>query len=236
VIVPQAVVLAAQDEEAAPFLTRADEVGPMTMVGGARHRSVRLAGLDVLVVTCGIGLANAAAATAVALVGRAPVPVLAAGSAGGLGAGVRVGDVVVGTRHVYTGADARAFGYVLGQVPGMPVAFDSDPALVTAALAGPPAALRLLTGTVTSGDVFVDGSRADQVRADFPDALSTDMESTAVAQTAAAFGAPFVSVRGISDLCGPVTGYAEHVDDAADRSASVVVALLRQLAGAPVRR
>ena len=74
------------------------------------------------------------------------------------------------------------------------------------------------------------------MRADFPDALSNDMESTAVAQTAAAFGAPFVSVRGISDLCGPVTGYAEHVDDAADRSASVVVALLRQLAGAPVRR
>jgi adenosylhomocysteine nucleosidase len=39
---------------------------------------------------------------------------------------------------------------------------------------------------------------------------------------------PFVSVRGISDLCAPGQ-FEAHVDDAADRSAVVVLALLRVL-------
>jgi adenosylhomocysteine nucleosidase len=55
------------------------------------------------------------------------------------------------------------------------------------------------------------------------------MESTALAHTAHLFGLPFVSVRGISDLCG-VVEFGEHVDDAADRAADVVVGLLAALA------
>ncbi len=54
------------------------------------------------------------------------------------------------------------------------------------------------------------------------------MESTALAHTAHLVGLPFVSVRGISDLCG-VDEFAGHVNDAADRSAAVVVRLLDTL-------
>lgn len=220
-------VFVAMDEEAEPFLARASSVVDDEAVGGARLRTLDLDGHDVLLVTTGIGLVNAAAAAA-ATVARRPLRALvSAGSAGGLGDGVRVGDVVVGTSYAYSRADARAFGYVMGQVPGMPAAFPADVALVGAATAGD-GALTVRAGEVVSGDTFVAGPLVEEVRSDFPAALSTDMESTALAHTAHLFGVPFVSVRAISDLCGAAE-FDEHLDHAADRSAAVVAGLLSRL-------
>ena len=75
---------------------------------------------------------------------------------------------------------------------------------------------------------FVTAATAGRVRELFPRAVSTDMESTALAQVAAGAGVPFVSVRGVSDLCGPEAGQDFHiaVEEAAARSAAVVLALL----------
>lgn len=221
-------VVVAMAEEAAPFLARAQSQGAEQVLGGARLRPLRLAGRDVLLVTTGIGLVNAATAAAVVASGFAPVALVSAGSAGGLAEGVGVGDVVVGLSYAYARADARAFGYVMGQVPGMPATFAADP-LLLAAVQGYHGALRVHAGEVVSGDTFVDGPLVDEVRRDFPAALATDMESAALAHTAHLFGVPFVSVRAISDLCG-VVEFAQHVDDAGDRAADVVVGLLERLA------
>ncbi|QZN87578.1 5'-methylthioadenosine/S-adenosylhomocysteine nucleosidase [Cellulomonas sp. C5510] len=221
-------------DEAAPFLERADAVGDPATVGGAEHRLLTVAGQDVLLVRGGIGLANAASAASAALVlvaaargGRGPA-LISAGSAGGVQAGVHVGDVVVGTEHVYTGADARAFGYALGQVPGMPAGYRGDPALRGAALGADAGDLTVRTGQMLSGDAFVDASLVGPVRERFPGGLSTDMESTALAQVAHVYGVPFLAVRGISDLCGPAGAddFLTHVDDAAERSAAVVLGML----------
>ena len=220
-------IFVAMDEEAEPFVTRAESTGDAAEVGGALVRPLRFAGRDVLLVRTGIGLVNAATAGAVVAATRRPDALISAGSAGGLGAGVRVGDVVAGLSYAYARADARAFGYVMGQVPGMPAAYAADHRLVGAARAYT-GALSVHVGEVVSGDTFVDGPLVDEVRRDFPAALSTDMESTALAHTALLFGLPFVSVRGISDLCG-VVEFAEHVDDAADRAAEVVAGLLQRL-------
>jgi len=148
-----------------------------------------------------------------------------------------VGDVVVGTEYVYSGADARAFGYALGQVPGMPAVYHGDRSLLDAAAQASTAAdegasaLHVRFGTMLAGDAFVDAGMVDGLRASFPAALSTDMESTALAQTCYLYGVPFLSVRGISDLCGPAadSDFQQHVDDAAERSASVVIGALHRL-------
>jgi len=239
-----AVVVVAMPVEADAFVAVADVAGaPTHAPGGAEHRLLTLGGRQVLLVRAGIGLVNAATAAAVALAARPARVLVSGGSAGGLGVGVRVGDVVVGSTHVHTGADARAFGYVLGQVPGMPASYPADEVLrehahaAAAMLPGwstEPADVRVLRGDVVSGDVFVDAERVAGVRAAFPDALATDMESAALAQVAHRFGVAFLSVRGISDLCSPVEAgeFATHVDDAADRSAVVVRETLRRLPGA----
>ncbi len=232
-----AVVAVAMPDEAAPFLARADAVADPVTVGGAEHHVLTVGGQDVLLVRGGIGLSNAASAASAALVlvaaargGQAPA-LVSAGSAGGVQAGVHVGDVVVGTEHVYTGADARAFGYALGQVPGMPAAYRGDPAMRGAALGADAGDLTVRTGQMLSGDAFVDATLVGPVREQFPGGLSTDMESTALAQVAHVYGVPFLAVRGISDLCGPAGAddFLTHVDDAADRSAAVVLGMLARL-------
>ena len=52
----------------------------------------------------------------------------------------------------------------------------------------------------------------------------------ALTQVAAGTGIPFLSVRGVSDLCGPEAGQDFHIgaEEAAARSAAVVLALLNR--------
>jgi len=53
-----------------------------------------------------------------------------------------------------------------------------------------------------------------------------------LAHTCHLYDVPFLSVRGISDLCGPHAGkdFKTQVDDAADRSATIVIGTLREFA------
>ncbi|GAA4702732.1 adenosylhomocysteine nucleosidase [Promicromonospora umidemergens] len=240
---PVAVVLVAMDDEAAPFLDLASEVGEPERVGRAEYRRITLAGRPVVLVRSGIGFVNATAAGAAAILRHgADVPLISAGSAGGLAKDVAVGDVVLGVRLVNADADARAFGYVLGQVPGMPEAYDADPVLADAVRraaadvearepAGGQDRPALREGTIGSGEKFATTDLALRLRADFPDILAVDMESAALAQLCHGFGARFVSVRAVSDLCAPDgTEFLTHVDDAALRSAQVVTATVGLLA------
>jgi len=231
-IAVDAVIVTAMADESAPFVDRADFVGEVSQVGHAVHRLLSFEGRGVLLVQCGIGLVNSATAAAVAISATSTRVVISAGSAGGVGEDVRVGDVVVGSTYLYSGADARAFGYALGQVPGMPETYTGDQNLLDAALGADIPDLRVLAGTMISGDAFIDASTVDSIRTAFPGALSTDMESAALAHTSHLYGVPFLSVRGISDLCGPAAGadFLTHVDDAAERSVRVVIGALQQVA------
>ncbi|MBK4348657.1 5'-methylthioadenosine/S-adenosylhomocysteine nucleosidase [Lacisediminihabitans changchengi] len=232
-----AILIAAMADEAAPFLARATEVGEPVTVGRSVQRMISLAGHPVLLVHSGIGLANAAgAATSAILAARSSDPeanplVISAGTAGGVAASVLVGDVVVGAEYLTLDADARAFGYQLGQVPGMPPRYGTEADILAlidrTALDG----RTIHDGLMVSSDAFVSEDRALRIREQFDGVLSTDMETSAIAQTAHSWGVPFVSVRGISDLCGPVAedDHLTHVDDAAERSAVVVMSLLSRL-------
>ena len=232
------VVVIAMEEEAAPFLERATALGDPVHIGNSIHRTGLLNGLKTVFVQGGIGLVNAAgAATAALLLAQrenpeAPAPlVISAGSAGGLGDSVRVGDVVVGSVTINADADARAFGYVLGQVPGMPASYPTQPALLAASDIGSPGFGIVPTvhhGLVVSSYSFVGHERAPIIKGQYDGVLATDMESSAIAQTARAFHAPFLAVRGISDLCGPASDadFLTHVDDAAERSAEVATAII----------
>ncbi|GAA1496216.1 5'-methylthioadenosine/S-adenosylhomocysteine nucleosidase [Paeniglutamicibacter kerguelensis] len=241
------IVIAAMEEEITPFLQRAAEVSEPVRVGNAIHRSGRLNGLNAIFVQSGIGLVNASGAATAALLqanrddADAPAPlVVSAGSAGGLGNSVRVGDVVIGTVNVNADADARAFGYELGQVPGMPASYPVPDSLVEASKIGAPGYGIVATvhhGLIVSSYSFVGIDRAAIIKGQFDQVLATDMESSAIAQTCRAFNAPFLAIRGISDLCGPASDadFLTHVDDAAERSAEIATAVIGSwiAAGAP---
>jgi len=224
------VIQVAMEEEAQPFLDAAQEVSEPLRVGRAVHRGVVLGGRTAVLVVSGIGMVNAADAATGAVHRYGPeVALISAGTAGGLAAAVEVGDVVVGTGAVNVEADARAFGYELGQTPGMPARYGVDASLRAALAAGAAGAV-VREGAMGSGEKFVTVGIAHGLRELFPDLLSVDMETAAIAQVALNHGVAFAAARGISDLCAPdASQFETHVDDAAERSARVVLAALERL-------
>lgn len=226
------------DAEPGGERTGAAANGPLAGPGNGSGDERTAGPRELVLVRSGIGLVAAASALATALTRLAPAVVLSAGTAGGLGREVEVGDVCVSTTLAYTDADATAFGYAHGQTPGQPAVFEADAAVLARVEEVGPAALRASTassggariraGQMLAGNSFVTAANVGRARELFPGAVSTDMESTALAQVAASAGVPFASVRGVSDLCGPEAGQDFHIGahEAAARSAAVVLAAL----------
>jgi adenosylhomocysteine nucleosidase len=230
-------ILVAMEEEAAPLTSRLSDAAPLPTPFAAGVAAVRgrLAGLDAVVVTTGIGVAAATAAATWGILTLSPGLVVAAGSCGGLAADVEVDSVIVGESFAWSIADATAFGYAPGQLPGGPERVQAPADWVDraerAARTDPAASVR--RGLMLSGDAFVTAELADPMRGRFPGALSADMETTASARTAEALGVPFVALRAVSDLCGPAAGQQFHLelDVVAETSARAVERLAAELAG-----
>lgn len=234
------IVLVAMEEEARPFLERASDIGEAVAVGGSLHRDVVIDGTALLLVQSGIGFVNAAGAATSAilraeLIGGRVGAVVSAGTAGGLGPGLRVGDVAVGAEYVNLDADARVFGYRIGQVPGMPASYAGDAQLHARALVGATkrATWSVHSGLFASSDSFMTPEKFARIEHDFPGITATDMESIAIAQTCHVHGVPFVSIRGISDLAGPQGAgeFDSNAPAAAERSAEVVLSVLAPVVG-----
>lgn len=224
---PRFLLLAAMAEEAAPFLdtiTESERPGPSphsTLTG------VEIAGVPGQVLRSGIGPVAAAAALAAWLAVNPPTRVLSVGSAGGLHERVAVGDVIIGEAYRYADADATAFGYEFGQVPGQPAVYPGAPVDAETT-----ARTHLHSGLIVTAGSFISAELAAPIRSHFPGALAVDMESAALAQTCHLFGGvPFTSIRGISDLCTPRAGVDFHdgLGLAAARSSEATRALIAQL-------
>ena len=192
-------------------------------------------GEAMTVIESGIGKVNAAIATTHLILNERPRAVINTGSAGGLGQGVHVGDVIIGSRVAHHDVDVRAFGYALGQVPQMPVEYMADPALAQAATQAAHvfAGAGIHQGLIVSGDQFIDhADKVARIRTHFPGVLAVEMEAAAIAQTCHQLQTPCVIIRAISDHADEK---AEHsfeafIEQAGRQSARMVLALVEQLA------
>ncbi len=169
----------------------------------------RLDGHAVILVRCGIGKVAAAITAAVLLDAFDARALLFTGVAGGLGADVRVGDIVVASTLLQHDMNAEPL-FPRWEVPLTGRArFDADAhwserlAQAGRALAATRAhaqAATLHRGLVVSGDRFVaTHAESDALRSLLPDALAVEMEGAAVAQVCHDFERPFAVVRTISD-------------------------------------
>ncbi|WP_246311262.1 5'-methylthioadenosine/S-adenosylhomocysteine nucleosidase [Changpingibacter yushuensis] len=225
----RAIVLAAQEEEVRPVLAALEATATKPAKMACPVASAWVAASthgNTVILKTGIGLVATASVLGWALARFSPKVVLFTGTAGGLAPDIRVGDVVVGTSYTYGTADATAFGYAPGQIPGQPAVFQGAEELLEHC------PLDVKRGQMLSGDSFVTARNIGDMRSKFPDALTTDMETTAAAQVCAAWNVPFIAVRCVSDLCGPSAedDYHMELDHASELSAEATLALLAYLA------
>jgi adenosylhomocysteine nucleosidase len=197
----------------------------------------------------------AAATTATVLLERFGVDTLVfTGVAGGLGTGVRVGDVVVADGLVQHDMDASPlfprhevplYGRALFEADAklaVQLAQASEHVLADAALHLGPRTLaefqlntpRVHRGLILSGDRFVSTSaESHALRQALPEALAVEMEGAAVAQVCHDYGVPFAAVRTISDRADDTahTDFQRFIREVASRySLAIVSQWLRQRA------
>lgn len=220
-------------------------------LGGRSYWQGHLHGQTVVAVLSGIGKVAAATTTALLIQRFRVSRVLMTGVAGGIGPGVKVGDVVVASELLQHDLDASPI-FPRHEVPGYGLSrFKTDAALSGQLARAGEATVReaaatlgaeaietfglqsscVHRGLLVTGDRFVSRTtESEALQRELPDALAVDMESAAVAQVCADFGVPLAVVRTISDRADD----AAHVDfprfltQVASRySAAIVEALLR---------
>jgi len=194
----------------------------------------QLEGLDVVVVQCGVGKVNAAMCTQILCSGYGVTHLVNTGIAGSLCANLDIGDLVVSSDAMYHDFDCNAFGYPHGKVPGMDViAFPADEMMMNYAFAAAEAVNpgHTKTGRVASGDQFVASKELKDKIISLTQALCTEMEGAAIAQTAYRNGVPFVILRAISDKADDSAemDYPTFENIAAHRCAQVTMTMAKKL-------
>ncbi|AKJ26888.1 5'-methylthioadenosine/adenosylhomocysteine nucleosidase [Caldimonas brevitalea] len=222
------------------------------LLGGREFWVGRLQGREVVVVLSRIGKV-AAATTATLLATHFDVrELLFTGVAGGLGEGVRVGDVVVADLLLQHDLDAsplfpryevplygrsrfatdarlnRALQEAAEVVLGASATHLGEAAVQAFGLGK----ARVHGGLVISGDQFVaSAAQSGALRAALPDALAVEMEGAAVAQVCHDLGVPCAVVRTISDRADDTAerDFGAFVREVASHYSSAIV--LRYLQG-----
>lgn len=229
-------IIGAMDEEVETLLAAMTNRREEKAAGCTFHEG-KLAGLPAVVVQCGIGKVNAAMCTQAMIDKFAVSAIVNTGIAGSLSPMLDIGDLVVSQDAMYHDFDCVHFGYPMGKVPGSDVtAFPADETLMAYAFSAAdsihPGHVRL--GRVTSGDQFVSSAEAKKRIIAVTSALCTEMEGTAIAQTAYRNGIPFVVLRAISDKADDSAqmDYPTFERQAAHRCAQIVQALAEKLLSA----
>ena len=204
----------------------------VTEKAGTEYYEGTLLGLPVVVVKCGIGKVNAAIGAQILCDCFCVTHIVNTGIAGSLCAEQDIGDMVISSDVWHHDFDCVAFGYPMCRIPGMPQSFAADEAMIALAQqAAEQTGSTVRIGRIASGDQFVADAALKNQIIERTQALCTEMEGAAIAQTAYRNGIPFVILRCISDKAdnSAEMDYPSFEAMAARRCAQVAMSLARAL-------
>ena len=226
-------IIGAMDQEVKILKEKMD--APMSWErAGVLFVSGTLGKHDVIVVRSGIGKVAASVTTSLLIQQYGVNMVINTGSAGGIGEGLQVGDVVFSEKLAYFDVDVTGFGYEYGQLPaGMPLYFEASKYIINEMKkAAEKTGQQVRSGLIVTGDSFVNSpEKIAEIKSHFPEALACEMEGAAIAQTARQFNIPFLVVRAISDTADhqATMSFDEFIDEAGKRSAEMVIEFLNTI-------
>ena len=179
-------------------------------------------GLDLIITVSGIGKVAATLTASNMIYSFAPELLINIGVSGGIDSSLKIGDWVLGLDlkyHDFWSGDEDGF-------ENIDYLFHSD-LEIAAKQKG------CVKGLICCGDQFItDAEELAEIKAQYPQALAVDMESTAIAQTCDAYGVKFLCMRQISDVPG-VSNHIEQYDEfwrnAAKHSYQVFKSVLESL-------
>jgi len=219
------VIIIADEGEYRPFIEFAGEYGAKeTGTPLFRRADFDCAGNHIIIALSGVGKVNAAAAAAYLIASESVDAMLNAGYSGGI-RGVSRGDIIAGASYAECDFDITATGRRPGEKPGEPL-YAADAGLLKKALK-----MGIKSGDFGTGDIFLTDSAKKRHFADTFGICAFDMESAAIASVCARSGAPFLSVRKISDSAdgAALSDYREMNADSNEKQlADVVMGFIKQ--------
>ena len=204
----------------------------VTEKAGTEYYEGTLHGLPVVLVKCGIGKVNAAIGAQILCDCFGVTHIVNTGIAGSLCAEQEIGDMVVSSDVWHHDFDCVAFGYPMCRIPGMPQSFAADRTMIALAQqAAEQTGSTVRIGRIASGDQFVADAALKNQIIQRTQALCTEMEGAAIAQTAYRNAVPFVILRCISDKAdnSAEMDYPSFEAMAARRCAQVAMSLAQAL-------
>ena len=207
-------IIGAMEEEVKALLDKTEDIHENKILDCVFYEG-KIDNKQVVILQGGIGKVNSAI-----------------GSAGGLKDYQNVGDVVISSHVSYHDVDLTAFGRPMGELPELPVFIPADENLVNKAKD----ILHKMNihenvGLIVSGDQFIaQEGQVSKIKKDFPNALCSEMEASAVGHTCYKFGVPFIITRSLSDVYGHGESsmqFDEYLKIASENSAKLCVELVK---------
>lgn len=223
-------IICAMEEEIKTLVAQLENKSETT-IGGSEFYEGNLFNQEVVLVRSGIGKVQAGVTAAFLIQDFKVDCIINSGSAGGIGEGLKVGDVVVSTGAAYHDAQATVFGYEPGQLPQQPRIFPADQKLMNdIILAATKANLNSKPGLIVTGDQFISSKeQIAKIKAMYPEVLCSEMEGAAIAQVAYQFKRPYVIIRAMSDVGDEDAGisFDEFIIEAGKKSAAMILNFLK---------
>lgn len=225
-------IIGAMDQEIEILIGKLEEMTTWEEAG-AKFYSGKIGQHEVVLTKSGIGKTLVALTTTLLISHYHVDIVINTGSAGGIGDGLKIGDVVISDKVAYSDVDVTAFGYEYGQMAQMPLFYEASKTLVEAAMeASSNNMLNGKVGLIVSADTFVHSQKQIQeIKNHFPTCLANEMEGAAIAHVAHQYKIPFVVIRAMSDVGdeNASVNFDEFIIEAGEKSAKMVIALLSEI-------
>lgn len=224
-------IMGAMEEEIEPLLSHFKDVNIVEFANN-KYYEVSYNGLDIVIAYSKIGkvFASLTATTMIEKFGCNTL--LFSGVAGAINPTLKIGDLIIADKLCQHDLDITAFGHPNGFVPGGSVFVETSKELRDTAIeVANENDLKVIVGTIATGDQFVHSAeRKNFIESTFKaDAL--EMEGASVAVVCDALNVPFFVLRAISDSADMDAGFDfdEFLKSSAINSANYLIKIVEKL-------
>ena len=224
-------IIGAMDSEIAMLLEHLTD-RCTRQVGGITFHSGIIGKRRVVIAKCGIGKVFAAMCAQAMILTYCPDIIINTGVGGAIECGIRVGDIVIGSRLVQHDMDTSAIGDPVGLISGINVIYfdcDEKNAKIMESCARE-LSLSHRRGIIASGDQFIADKGKKELISERFDASVCEMEGAAIAHVAYVNRVPFLVIRAISDSADESSSmdYMQFLPIAAKNSASLTLKFIEK--------
>lgn len=205
-----------------------------TVISGKKYIKGSICGKNIVASVSGVGKVNAAICAQSMILRFSPNIIINSGVAGGLSDTIATTDIVIADKVVQHDIDMTPVGKNPGYIIGLDTVEIKCDKKITNALCRSVKKLGIHyeTGTIASGDQFINGGEKVKYIKTVFNASATEMEGAAIGQVCALNNVPFCVLRSISDKADSVS----HIDNqtfekiASENSAGAIIGFIEDYA------